>query len=225
MRLSNRNKMRLCCKPVLQLAWCTYLCGAAASALRPPASCRVAWRCPLHALCASSGESLQGLCRLVTSLPLSRTACLPVCSSYRRAVTCLPTLALCLRLAAESNQNLLQIQVQPSCVQLIMPQGGIALQDFIEGQEASIKQYSLDTSAGQQGLQVQMQLQEGSAKVHALIQQEVDLVKQELLSARLRSPAPLNPTGSLLLLLLDLESLLQRQSSSTNNGHICKLPL
>lgn len=70
-----------------------------------------------------------------------------------------------------------------------------------------------------------MQLQEGSAKVHALIQQEVDLVKQELLSARLRSPAPLNPTGSLLLLLLDLESLLQRQSSSTNNGHICKLPL
>ena len=78
-----------------------------------------------------------------------------------------------------------------------MPQGGIALQDFIAGQEASIRQYGLDSSGGRQGLQVQLQLQEGSAKVHALIQQEVDLVKQELLSARLRSPAPMNFTGSL----------------------------
>ena len=85
-----------------------------------------------------------------------------------------------------------------------MPQGSIALQDFIAGQEASIKQYGLDSSAGSQGLQVQMQLHEGSARVHALIQQELDLVKQELLSARLRSPGPLNPTGILLLLLPDL---------------------
>lgn len=85
-----------------------------------------------------------------------------------------------------------------------MLHGGVALQDFIAGQEASIKQYGLDSYAGRQGLQVQMQLQEGSARVHALIHQEVDLVKQELLSARLRSPAPVNPTGHLLLLLPDL---------------------
>ena len=83
-----------------------------------------------------------------------------------------------------------------------MPHGNIALQDFIAGQEASIKQYGLDSAAAGQGLQVQMQVQEGSARVQALIQQEVDLVKQELLSARLRSPATLNATGGLLLLLL-----------------------
>lgn len=87
-------------------------------------------------------------------------------------------------------------------MQLLMPHGNIALQDFIAGQEASVKQYGLDSAAAGQGLQVQMQLQEGSARVQALIQQEVDLVKQELLSARLRSPATLTATGSLLLLLL-----------------------
>ena len=101
---------------------------------------------------------------------------------------------------AENSQSLLQTQVQPSCVQLVTLHGGVALQDFVAGQEASIRQYSLDSSAGRQGLQVQMQLQEGSAKVHALIRQEVDLVKQELLSARLRIPASPNPIGSLLLL-------------------------
>ena len=189
--------------------------GQLQGSLAVPASCSVRLLRRIFARAVQVG----------TSLPLSLVACLSVYSSYCRAVTCLPTLAFCLRFAAESNLNLLQIQVQPSCVQLIMPQGGIALQDFTEGQEASIKQYGLDSSAGQQGLQVQMQLQEGSAKVHALVQQEVDLVKQELLSARLRSPASLNPTGSLLLLLPDLESLLQRQSCSINNGHVCKLPL
>ena len=93
----------------------------------------------------------------------------------------------------------LHLQVQPSCVRLVMQQtqqGGVALQDFIAGQEASIKQYGLDGAAGREGLQVQLQLQEGCARVEALIQQEVLLVKQELLSARLRSPALMNPTGS-----------------------------
>lgn len=77
-----------------------------------------------------------------------------------------------------------------------MPQTGIALQDFIAGQEASIRQHGLDGAAGREGLQVQLQLQEGCARLEALIQQEVHLVKQELLSARLRSPAQMKPTGS-----------------------------
>lgn len=76
-----------------------------------------------------------------------------------------------------------------------MPQTGIALQDFIAGQEASIRQHGLDGAAGREGLQVQLQLQEGCARLEALIQQEVHLVKQELLSARLRSPAQMKPTG------------------------------
>lgn len=90
----------------------------------------------------------------------------------------------------------LYVQVQPSCVQLVMPQTGTALQDFIAGQEASIRQHGLDGAAGREGLQVQLQLQEGCARVEALIQQEVHLVKQELLSARLRSPAQVKSTGS-----------------------------
>ena len=88
------------------------------------------------------------------------------------------------------------LQVQPACVQLIMPQGDLSLQDFTAGQEASIKQYGLDGAAAAQGLQVQLQLEEGAARVQALIQQEVHLVKQELLSARLRSPAARHATGT-----------------------------
>lgn len=109
-----------------------------------------------------------------------------------------------------------------------MPHGNIALQDFIAGQEASIKQYGLDSAAAGQGLQVHMQLQEGSARVQALIQQEVDLVKQELLSARLRSPATLNATGSLLLLLL-VFAVLERFTvfccAGTIRQHVRTLPL
>ena len=90
---------------------------------------------------------------------------------------------------------MLRVQVQASCVQLVLPQGGPTLQDFIAGQEASIRQYRLQGDAARQGLQVQLQLEEGSARVQALIQQETDLVKQELLSARISTPAVLNATG------------------------------
>lgn len=87
------------------------------------------------------------------------------------------------------------MQVQPSCVQLVLAQTGTALQDFIAGQEASIRQYRLEGEGARQGLQVQLQLEEGSARVQALIQQETDLVKQELLSARTSTPAVQNATG------------------------------
>lgn len=94
------------------------------------------------------------------------------------------------------------MQVQPASVQLVVPHTGSVLQDFSAGQEADISQYGLDNHAAKQGLQVQLQLQEGCAKVQALIQQEVDLVKQELLATRLRSPAVMNAKGRHLLLWL-----------------------
>jgi len=44
---------------------------------------------------------------------------------------------------------------------------------------------------------VQLRLEEGSARVQALIHQETDLVKQELLSTRLTTPAAANAAGQL----------------------------
>ena len=87
------------------------------------------------------------------------------------------------------------MQIQPLCVQLSLLDGGPVLQDFVAGQEASIRQYGLEGSAAGKGLEVTLCLQEGSARVQALIQQEVDLVQQELLSTRLRSPAAANAAG------------------------------
>lgn len=159
--------------------------GQLQGSLAVPASCSVRLLRRIFARAVQVGTSVSPLTYL----------CIHACS-----------LQSCYLLAYASgvvaNSNELPLQVQPSCVQLVMPHGNIALQDFTAGQEASIKQYGLDSAAAGQGLEVQMQLQEGSARVQALIQQEVDLVKQELLSARLRSPATWNATGSLLLLLL-----------------------
>ena len=44
---------------------------------------------------------------------------------------------------------------------------------------------------------MQLRLEEGSARVQALIHQETDLVKQELLSTRLTTPAAANAAGQL----------------------------
>ena len=87
------------------------------------------------------------------------------------------------------------LQVQPHCIQLSQPEGGSPLQDFIAGQEASIQQYGLEGRAARQGLQVQLRLEEGSAQVQALIQQEAHLIRQELLSSRLRTPPVANAAG------------------------------
>ena len=80
---------------------------------------------------------------------------------------------------------MLTMQIQPHCVMLSMPNGGAVLQDFVAGQEASISQYGLQGSSAKQGLTVQLRLQEGAARVQALINQEADLCKQELLASRL----------------------------------------
>jgi hypothetical protein len=89
------------------------------------------------------------------------------------------------------------LQIQPHCIQLSHPGGGSVLEDFIAGQEASIEQYGLQAQAAGKGLEVQLRLEEGSARVQALIHQETDLVKQELLSTRLTTPAAANAAGQL----------------------------
>lgn len=89
------------------------------------------------------------------------------------------------------------MQIQPLCIQLCQPDRGPLLQDFIAGQEASIQQYGVEGNAGSKGLEIHLNLQEGSVRVQALIQQEVDLVKQELLAARLR-PAAAHTAGHIL---------------------------
>ncbi|KAL0033080.1 hypothetical protein WJX79_001998 [Trebouxia sp. C0005] len=88
------------------------------------------------------------------------------------------------------------VQIQPHCIQLSHPGGGSVLEDFIAGQEASIEQYGLQAQAGGKGLEVQLRLEQGSARVQALIHQETDLVRQELLCTRLTTPAAANAAES-----------------------------
>ena len=75
----------------------------------------------------------------------------------------------------------------------------MVLEDFIAGQEASIEQYGVQAQAqaAAKGLQVQLSLEQASARVQALIHQETDLVRQELLSTRLTTPAAANAAGQL----------------------------
>ncbi len=94
-------------------------------------------------------------------------------------------------------QQLTVLQIQPHCIQLSHPGGGSVLQDFIAGQEAGIEQYGLQVQAAGKGLEVQLRLEQGSARVQALIHQETDLVRQELLSTRLTTPAAANAAGQL----------------------------
>ncbi|DBB04699.1 TPA: hypothetical protein ACH3X1_012753 [Trebouxia sp. C0004] len=112
--------------------------------------------------------------------PLQGTLCVPAQCSVR----------LLRRVFARA------IQIQPHCIQLSHPGGGSVLEDFIAGQEASIEQHGLQAQAAGKGLQVQLRLEQGSAYVQALIHQEADLVRQELLSTRLTTPAAANAAES-----------------------------
>lgn len=74
-----------------------------------------------------------------------------------------------------------------------MVSGSRALvEDFDKGQEVLISRY--DLQGNPEGLQVQLDLQQGHAQVQAVIDQEVSLVKHNLLATRLtdrpNAPAP-----------------------------------
>lgn len=69
------------------------------------------------------------------------------------------------------------------------------VQEFEAGQEVHISRYSLQDHA--EGLQVQLNLQQGCAQVQTLIDQEVALVKHQLMAAHTASPSVAPVPGKL----------------------------
>lgn len=85
------------------------------------------------------------------------------------------------------------VQIQPWCVEFLLPSSKEVVQDFEAGQEVFVARYRLQEQAG--GLQVQLRLEQGCAQVQALIDREVSLVKHQLLAARLTTPPAGSPAG------------------------------
>lgn len=83
--------------------------------------------------------------------------------------------------------SILCLQVQPCCVQMVVTGSNELVQDFEAGREVLVGRYSLQNLAG--GLQVQLDLEQGCAQVQAFIDQEVALVKHQLLAADHHTPS------------------------------------